>query len=131
MKFATENEAKRWLRGFPYLKKELSMKADFYQDLIRDNKKMGILGEKYILYYAAQIVKLQNQMVRMDRQMDNIMEILEPDERMIFTARYMQNIIWDVIGLHIPFSRRQAIRLHNNAIEKLVGFEIGGDADEV
>ncbi|MBQ4145194.1 MAG: hypothetical protein IJD36_01080 [Clostridia bacterium] len=131
MKFATENEAKRWLRGFPYLKKELSMKADFYQDLIRDNKKMGNLGEKYILYYAAQIVKLQNQMVRMDRQMDNIMEILEPDERMIFTARYMQNIIWDVIGLHIPFSRRQAIRLHNNAIEKLVGFEIGGDADEV
>ena len=126
MKFATENEAKKWLRGFPYLKKELSMKADFYQDLIKDNKKMGNLGDKYILYYAAQIVKLQNQIIKMEKQMENIMEFLEPDERMIFTARYMQNIVWDFIGLHIPFSRRQAIRLHNKAIEKMVGLEIGG-----
>ena len=34
MKFATENEAKKWLRGFPYLKKELSMKHTIFPLLI-------------------------------------------------------------------------------------------------
>lgn len=130
MKFATEEEAKRWLRGFPCLKKELSLKADFYQDLIRDNRKMGNLGEKYILFYATQVTKLQNQIVKMDSQFNCILNFLEPDERLIFTARYIKNVIWDVIEFHTQYSRRQAIRLHNKAIEKLIGVEIGGSEDE-
>ena len=41
MRFSTVEEVKKWLRGLPLLRKELTMKSDFYQDLIRDSAKMG------------------------------------------------------------------------------------------
>ncbi len=129
MKFTTANEAKKWLRGLPLLKKELEMKMAFYEDLITDNQKLGEVGEKYISYYREQVVLLQEKMKGLVKQMDVVLEKLNPEERMILVARYVQGVLWDAIEFHVHYSRRQAIRIHNQAIEHLVGLEFGGGQD--
>ena len=62
MRFSTVEEVKKWLRGLPLLRKELTMKSDFYQDLIRDSAKMGTVGEKYIHYYQTQIDEIHQKL---------------------------------------------------------------------
>ncbi len=130
MKFTTANEAKKWLRGLPLLKKELELKAAFYKDLINSNRNMGEVGRKYITYYAGEIVRLQEELKELTEQMDRILEVLDPDERVIFTARYVRGLLWDALEFHVHYSRRQAIRIHNQAIERLVGMELGGNTDD-
>ncbi len=130
MKFTTANEAKKWLRGLPLLKKELDLKAAFYKDLIQDNRKLGLVGEKYIAYYGGQIIRIQEELQELTKQMDRILDLLEPEERVILTARYVRGLLWDAMEFHVHYSRRQAIRIHNQAIERLVGLELGGNRDE-
>ncbi len=126
MKFTTVNDVKKWLRGLPLLKRELEMKTAFYKDLIQDSRKMGVLGEKYVKYYKSEVERLQNEIKTLTKQFDRALELLAPEERVIITARYIKQVIWNTIELHVHYSRRQAIRIHNQAIEKLVGVEIGG-----
>ncbi len=124
MKFETAEEAKKWLRGLPLLKKELQMKTTFYQELIKDSKRSGIPSEKHIDYYQERIDHMQKEMRAMTEKMEAVLSVLDPDERMVLTARYMKGILWDAIEFHVHYSRRQAIRIHNQAIERLVGQEI-------
>ncbi len=127
MKFKTADEAKKWLRGLPLLKKELELKTVFYKELISSNRKLGVVGEKYIEYYGGQILCLQAELKKLTIQMDRILDCLDPEERLILTARYLKGILWDAMEFHVHYSRRQAIRIHNQAIERLVGVELGGD----
>ncbi len=128
MKFTTAEEAKKWLRGLPLLKKELQMKTAFYQDLIGDSKRMGKAGEKHIIYYERQIEKIQREMKEVTEKLDQLLSLLDPEERMILTARYVKGLLWDAMEFHVHYSRRQAIRIHNQAVERLVGQEIGAVA---
>ncbi len=130
MKFTTANEAKKWLRGLPLLKKELELKTVFYRDLIQSNRRLGATGEKYIAYYGGQIIRLQEEMKELTEQMNRILDVLDPEERVILTARYVRGLLWDAMEFHVHYSRRQAIRIHNQAIEHLVGLELGGKNDE-
>lgn len=130
MKFTTTNEAKKWLRGLPLLKKELELKAAFYRDLIQNNRKLGVIGEKYTEYYGGQIIRLQEELKELTAQMDRILDVLDPEERMILAARYVRGLLWDAMEFHVHYSRRQAIRIHNQAIERLVGLELGGKNHE-
>ncbi len=124
MKFTTAEEAKKWLRGLPLLKKELQMKTAFYQDLIGDSKKMGTAAEKHITYYEIQIEKIQKEIKGLTEKMDTLLSLLDPEERMILTARYVKGLLWDAMEFHVHYSRRQAIRIHNQAVDRLVGREI-------
>lgn len=127
MKFNTANEVKKWLRGLPLLKKELELKMTFYRELIQNNRKLGEVGEKHIAYYGGEILRLQAELKKLTIQMDRILDCLDPEERVILTARYLRGILWDAMEFHVHYSRRQAIRIHNQAIERLVGTELGGD----
>lgn len=124
MKFETAEEAKKWLRGLPLLKKELQMKTTFYQELMKDSKKLGTPNEKYIGYYQAQMDRMQKEMQELTEKMEGILSKLEPDERVVLTARYIKGVLWDAMEFYTHYSRRQAIRIHNQAIERLVGQEI-------
>ena len=126
MRFSTVEEVKKWLRGLPLLRKELTIKSDFYQDLIRDSAKMGTVGEKYIHYYQTQIDETHQKLKELVSCFDSMMEHLTPEERSILTARYVNQLYWDAIEFHFHYCRRQAIRIHNNAVLRLVGIEIGG-----
>ena len=60
---------------------------------------------------------------------DGTLEQVDPDERMILTARYVRRLLWYAMEFHVYFSRRQAIRIHNRAVKKLVGAQVGGGED--
>lgn len=125
MRFTTVEDVKKWLRGLPLRKKELEMKSEFYRDLIHDSEKMGTVGEKYIAYYEEQTEKIHQEIQNLARHFDAMLELLDPEERMILTARYVKQLLWDTMEFHVHYSRRQAIRIHNQAVAKLTGIEIG------
>lgn len=127
MKFKTSDEAKKWLRGLPLLKKELELKTAFYKELLINNRKLGLVGEKYTAYYGGEIIRLQGQLKQLTIQMDRLLDLLDPEERMIVSARYLRGISWDAMEFYVHYSRRQSIRIHNQAMERLVGVELGGD----
>lgn len=120
MQFKTTEEAKRWLRGINSIKRELKLKIRFYEDLINDSRKMGDKGNRYIEYYFKQIDKLQKQLQEVMPTVEKLFEKLDPDEKMVLTAKYLLNIAWDAVELHVYYSRRQAIRIHERALRKLV-----------
>lgn len=113
-------EVKKWLRGVLCKKKELGLKMDFYKDLcgeFRDAKGF----EKSIAYYKSEIKKCDDDIKIFLEDIKRLFNILDEDERMVLTARYISNIKWDYIELKVYYSRRQAIRIHERAVEKLVG----------
>lgn len=126
MKFTTADEVKKWLRGLPLAKRELKLKMDFYKDLIRDNLTMGKGSEKYIAFYRQKIEDLQEELIRKTGEMERVLDRLDPEERMVLTARYVKGVLWDAMEFHVHYSRRQAVRIHNQAVENLVGIELGG-----
>lgn len=129
MKLTNDEAVKKWMRGLPLMKKELEMKIAFYTDLAREVRKLGEAGEKRLTAYMAQIERLQDQIKGLARDMERLLDQLDPDERMILTARYVRRLLWDAMEFHVYFSRRQAIRIHNRAVKKLVGAQVGGGED--
>ena len=126
MKLTNDEAVKKWMRGLPLMKKELEMKIAFYMDLAREVRKLGEAGEKRLTAYMAQIEQLQDRIKGLARDMERLLDQLDPDERMILTARYVRRLLWDAMEFHVYFSRRQAIRIHNRAVKKLVGAQVGG-----
>ena len=120
MQFKTTDEAKKWLREISSVKKDLKLKIQFYEELITDSRKIGDKGKKYINYYLKQIDRLQKQLQDVVPTVEKLFGVLEPDERMVLTAKYLMNISWNAVELHVYYSRRQAIRIHDRAIKKLV-----------
>ena len=123
----TTNEVKKWLRGLPYTQKELKMKIEFYSDLIKDMKKLGKENSKREEYYLRETERLSEKIKNLTIDFERITEPLDPEEKMILTAKYVRRIIWDAIEFQVHYSRRQAIRIHNEAIKKLVGSQVGGE----
>lgn len=124
MQFKTTDEARKWLRGIGALKKDLKYKIQFYEELIEDSRKMGDKGNKYITHYLKQIDELQKQLQDVVPTVEKLFEGLSPDEKMVLTVKYLLNIGWNAVELYVYFSRRQAIRLHEQAIKKLVGRKV-------
>ncbi len=124
MQFKTTDEARKWLRGIGSLKKDLKYKIQFYEELIEDSRKMGDKGNKYITHYLKQIDELQKQLQDVVPTVEKLFEGLSPDEKMVLTVKYLLNIGWNAVELYVYFSRRQAIRLHEQAIKKLVGRKV-------
>lgn len=123
MKFETERQVKKWLGGLPLLRKDLAMKSEFFADLIYESKKRDV-GLKHEPYYREQIDILHERLKALEADVEKVLEILDPDEKAILTARYIKRLMWDAMEFHVHYSRRQSIRIHNRAIKKLVGTEI-------
>lgn len=129
MQLNSVEEVKKWLGSLPVMRQEMKLKIAFYQDLTQDMKKLKEAGKKHNAYYFSQIQKLEQRLRQADKDFDRMLEILEPDERLILTARYVRHILWSCIRFHVYFSERQAIRIHNRALKKLVGFTVGEEEE--
>ena len=129
MQLNSVEEVKKWLGSLPVMRQEMKLKIAFYQDLTQDMKKLKEAGKKHNAYYFSQIQKLEQRLRQADKDFDRMLEILEPDERLILTARYVRHILWSCIRFHVYFSERQAIRIHNRALKKLVGFTMGEEEE--
>lgn len=117
-------EVKDWLRNIPLVKAEMTLKIKFYQELEEEfNKAEGF--EKSLKYYRGQIESLQHKMETLMEDVDRLFKILDENERLVMVARYINLIRWDYIEFHVFYSRRQAIRVHDHAILKLVGQAVG------
>ena len=120
MKFNNTNEVRKWLRNIPFLKREIELKIKFYKELQNDFDTSSSFSETSE-YYKSQIEELQNKMKRLMEDVDKLFSILDDNERTVMTARYINLIRWDYIEFQVFYSRRQAIRVHNKALLKLVG----------
>lgn len=127
MTLTTTTEVKKWLRGLPLLKKDLELRSAFYIDLMRDSQTMKEAGKRHEEYYLAQAERLQEKMRKATADADRLMEMLEPEERVVLHARYIKGVLWDGIEFYIHYSRRSAVRIHNRALKKLVGQEVETD----
>ncbi len=120
MRFENVTDVKKWFRGIVFCKREIELKIEFYKDLLEDFEKTGTFDES-VKYYKSQIEALQGKMKRLLWDKERLMELLDEDERMIMTARYINLTKWDFIEFQAYYSRRQAIRIHDKAVLKLVG----------
>jgi len=53
-------------------------------------------------------------------KLDNILDILDPDERDVIRARYVEKAGWELIPDKIYMSRAKCFRVHNRAILKIL-----------
>lgn len=121
-------EVKKWFRGIPCVKSETALKIEFYKELCRDFKDTPGF-EKSVEHYKNEIAALEAKLNCMLSDMNRLFGLLDETERLVLTARYINLIKWDFIELKIFFSRRQAIRIHDGALRKLVGQEVGAVYD--
>lgn len=120
MKFNNIYDVKKWLRNIPFLKKEIELKIKFYKDLENEFNSSPSFS-KTVEYYKSEIEVLQKKMKKLMDDVDKLFSILDENEKMVMTARYINLIRWDYIEFQVYYSRRQAIRVHDKALLKLVG----------
>jgi hypothetical protein len=70
--------------------------------------------------YQAQIEKLASAQIKIE----NMIEGLEPTERLLARYRYIDGLKWETVCDMIHYSWRQTHRLHGQMINKLVTAEI-------
>lgn len=124
LRFENVTDVKKWFRGIIFCKKELELKMEFYRDLLEDFEKTPGFDET-VKYYKKQIEEIKNKLEKLIQDKERLMNLLDEDERMIMTARYINLIKWDYIEFQVYYSRRQAIRIHDKAVMKLVGETVG------
>ncbi len=124
MMLSNEREVKKWLRNFAVIKKEFELKIRFYRDLSDEFKAVPSF-KKQCDTYKDEIRKLQAKLDSHMRDMEKLFERLDEDERLVMVARYINRVKWDYIELQVFYSRRQAIRIHDGAIPKLIGCAVG------
>ncbi len=123
MRLSNENEVKKWLRSICVIKQELKLKIEFYEDL---KKSFGGLKKgQTAKSYDRIITNLKHRLDMVVRDTERLFSALDENERLIMTIKYLKRIPWDYIEFHVFYSRRQAIRIHNIAVKKLVGQEVG------
>ncbi len=124
MKFKSTNDVKKWLRNLPVVKNELLLKIKFYREISEELLRTDNF-EEMLERYRKEIEALSDKLERLTKDTDELFSYLEEHERLIMTARYINVIRWDFIEFKVFYSRRQAIRIHDKAIEKLVGKTVG------
>ncbi len=124
MVLCSENEVKKWLRNLAIIKKELELKMRFYRE-ITNGAGDDAFFRKHCIYYREQIEETQNKLKEQMSDVERLFGLLCEDEKLVMTARYITAVKWDYIERYVFYSRRQAIRLHNEAVKKLVGCSVG------
>ena len=118
--FKNENEVKKWLRSFPVIKKEMELRMAFYDDLANDFSKTG-KWNKEEKYYRDKVVEVKKAADTYLSEYERLLGLLDETERLVLTTKYLKAIGWDYIEMHIYYCRRQAIRIRDKAVRKLVG----------
>lgn len=119
-------EVKKWFRNISLTKRELNLKISFYQDLAADFAKDEEFKHS-AEYYRTQIAELEGRLKALMADVNRLLSCLDESEKLILTARYINLVKWDFIEFQVFYSRRQAVRIHDKAILKLVGQTVGDD----
>lgn len=119
-----EKEVKKWLRNLANTKRELELKIEFYSEL-KDDLSSCERFKKHKETYEQKIEMLNEEIINRAKDTERLFALLTDEERIIMTARYMNHIKWDYIQFKVFYSRRQAIRHHDEAVKKLVGQTVG------
>ena len=130
MKFNDVQEVKKWFRDIPCAKQQVKQKAKFYSELASE---LNLSCGKYRLsgidvdtdYYNEKVEEENIKLKQLTDDIDRLLSLLEPDEQLVLTARYLKRVRWDMIESATFYSRRHAIRIHDRALLKLVGQEVG------
>ncbi len=118
--FDNEHDVKKWLRSIPVTKKEMELKIRFYEELAGDFATTAE-WQKQVDEYRKKVLELKGRLERQLSECDRLFNLLEESERLVLTAKYIKAIRWDFIEMHIFYSRRQAIRIRDAAVAKLIG----------
>lgn len=141
MKFENKAQVKKWLRDLALVKREMKLKIDFYTMLINDftrlknaDIKLSEVSSKTATYltnpsniefYRNEIEKCKQKHDNTLRDWNRLSELLDRDENMVVTARYLKGLSWDAMEFNVYFSRRQSFRILDRAVEKLIGQTVG------
>lgn len=141
MKFENKAQVKKWLRDLALVKREMKLKIDFYTMLINDftrlknaDIKLSEVSSKTATYLTnpSNIEFYRNEIEKCKQKYDNTLkdwnrlsELLDRDENMVVTARYLKGLSWDAMEFNVYFSRRQSFRILDRAVEKLIGQTVG------
>lgn len=141
MKFENKAQVKKWLRDLALVKREMKLKIDFYTMLINDftrlknaDIKLSEVSSKTATYLTnpSNIEFYRNEIEKCKQKHDNTLkdwnrlsELLDRDENMVVTARYLKGLSWDAMEFNVYFSRRQSFRILDRAVEKLIGQTVG------
>lgn len=126
MTFTTTEDVKKWFRNITLAKKELDLKVKFYSELLHTSllPSSGCTeGDRE--FYRNQVQFAQKRYINCLDDTERLLSLLDADERTVLTAKYLNHISWDAMEFHVFYSRRQAFRIHDQAIEKLVGQKVG------
>lgn len=123
LKLDTSQKVKKWLRNIPFYKRNIELKTQFYKSLYSDFSSTSAFS-KATEHYKKELDNLDNEMAQLLSDTKRLFSLLDEKERLVMTARYINLIRWDYIEFQTFFSRRQAIRVHDAAIEKLIGQEV-------
>lgn len=141
MKFENKDQVKKWLRDLALVKREMKLKIDFYTMLINDftrlknaDIKLSEVSSKTATYLTnpSNIEFYRNEIEKCKQKHDNTLkdwnrlsELLDSDENMVVTARYLKGLSWDAMEFNVYFSRRQSFRILDRAVDKLIGQTVG------
>lgn len=123
MKFKNVTDVRKWFRNIAFTKNEIALKIKFYNELSEDIKDIPECKNS-LKYYGEETERLQAKLKNLIADTKRLFAMLDENERSVLTARYINHIKWDYIEFHVFYSRRQAIRVHDRAILKLVGEEV-------
>lgn len=124
MKLNNVQDVKKWLRNLSLLKKELELEAEFYKEIADDFDKLPDGAERSV-GYRERANKMQRRLDTLIADTERLFGLLDENERLIMVARYIKLVKWDYIEFHVYYSRRHAVRVHDNALLKLVGQTVG------
>ena len=117
MKFKSTKDVKKWLRNLPVVKNDLMLKIKFYREISDELEKTP--------EFESTLERYKKEVENLSAKLEGLVKQTDEHERLIMTARYINVIRWDFIEFKVFYSRRQAIRIHDKALEKLVGKTVG------
>lgn len=132
----TKKDLKKKLWDVANKKHEIKAKIAFYEDLIGtcgfksyelSDLPKGTSPSDPVFRAVVNNERYRKEIARLQQELDEALEwfniIIQPLsqwKKTILTLRYLNGIRWDYIEMYVPYSRRQAIRLYNNALDKII-----------
>lgn len=107
-------EVKKLFRGIRSTKKEMELRLAFLEDVKKMKMDTADIEDSIMRQYDRLKQKLD--------LADRMLEVLEPEERTVLTARYYAGIRWEYIESKTLYSCSQSQRIHDRALRKLTAF---------
>ena len=102
------------LREFKKQRQGLELSIHMYSLAAHDAEQLNQNAE----YYNRRLEDTQNEQAEVLAWFDALIAPLEHSERKIMTAYYIEDVGWDYINHHVPYGRRQAIRIRDKILRR-------------